>query len=256
MKKILSILLVLAMSVSVMAGCKDKAKQEQASTEETKQEKITEEEKETEEKDSEKKTDKEKVEEIVEEYLEAVQDGDIEKAVEYITGDYKEEMEKQLDKEYVSENILKDIFSDLDVELDNVKDEGYEIYIDALKEMTKLTSNVEITEVSVDGDEASVTYTAEYYDENSIDSSEADEKMNEVIMEVFGISDTSAVLDFSELMGAVPEDEREEKAIEFFEKYMNCFVELCKQADKKEKETEVTLVKEDGEWLISEENDW
>ncbi|MDO4618098.1 MAG: hypothetical protein Q4B31_01080 [Clostridia bacterium] len=236
MKKVLPIMLALAMSVTVMSGCAEKKETTGDTPEEATVEK--------------KEESGDTPEAVVEKYYDAVTDGDFEEALKYTTGDHKEEQEEKIDKDVVLENMIEPYCDAFGVDIKDVEDDLFESYMDLQKKIQKGIDDIEIEEAEIDDDEATVVVTLTCYDGDVVNGAIE----NEALMKVFNITSIPSNIS-DQIKQSFDEDQRIDYLLKYFDTMFDMMIEACKDADTIEQELEYTLVKEDGKWLISEKDE-
>ncbi|MDO4618078.1 MAG: hypothetical protein Q4B31_00980 [Clostridia bacterium] len=226
------------MTVSVMAGC---GKKEEASV------KL----------DGVKDSSEGSPETVVASFIDTLMSGDTEKALEYTTDDAKEELE---DGENPFEELasmatmpdenIESMANGFGLDVDDIKDDINDINEDVFGKIAKMIK-AEVTEdVEVDGDEATVVFKIEAPVETSMSNFADEEFLVEIMLDVLGVSIDEA----EDKLLNMTEKERKEFLIEFYKTLMDELVKSIEDGDTTEAEFETILVKEDGDWLISEIN--
>lgn len=232
MKKLLALLLTLAMSMSVMTGCNNKSKDENTN--------------------SEQKVEETTPEESAKDFLDDLTSGKFDKLADYATGDAKEDVEEVVEQftSLVEGLTETEIIPGLTLDQDKIEDVSDAIFS---------TISYEIKDVEVDGDKATVDIVLSVPDFEDMFSDE------EVLMEMMGISNEDDLVDMlvklsgkssMEDLNTLTEEEQNELISKVVDKLFSNMIDyIDKNASKMDKVDEkgsIEYVKEDGKWMISE----
>lgn len=239
MKKLLSLLLALAMTMS-LAACGDKKDAEDANTETKQEEKVEKKEDKKEEVDGE-----EAATEAMEGFLDAICDLDFEAAEKFYDGEIPAELKSSLGD---LDTLVEEAMKEMPAEFGDYK-KDFEDVLNVIVDKAKESISYEIKNVDGEGEEYKFTVEMAYPDEN-FDGEKA-------FTDAFGDVEEKTMELVTKLAeeGKITETSTEEDLMKaIIPELINLLKDAVKDVkiDTVTEEAEFTVVLKDGEWLVSE----